>query len=188
MKSKKMILLILGMLILVLVLGVYLIQSGKVDSDKTNAAKASYDVSDEKNLMDEDESAGDDITISSEEAVYEEWLAASVVTAISLSYPDFELQEILTATKSGLDEMEQSEGVYVKFNSGGETIIIHSKPLVTERTEKGTIDLHEQKLGFATFDTVTANTLKGKELTAIDVNALSELITESLLVSLYEHY
>ena len=176
MKSKKMILLILGMLILVLVLGVYLIQSGKVDSDKTNAAKASYDVSDEKNLMDEDESAGDDITIS------------SVVTAISLSYPDFELQEILTATKSGLDEMEQSEGVYVKFNSGGETIIIHSKPLVTERTEKGTIDLHEQKLGFATFDTVTANTLKGKELTAIDVNALSELITESLLVSLYEHY
>ena len=99
-----------------------------------------------------------------------------------------ELQEIMTATKTGMSEMDQSEGVYVKFISGGETIIIHSKPLNAERTKEGTVDLHEEKLGFATFDRVSADTMEGKELTAIDMNALSELISESLLVSLYEHY
>lgn len=181
MKNKKMILFILGLLILVIVLGVCLLQDEAKNYDKTDAPAVSE-------ALDENEQDGDDVTISSEEAVYEEWLAASVVTAISMSYPDFELQEILAASETGMDEMEQSEGVYVKFNSGGETIVIYSKPLNEERTEKGTVDLHEEKLGFATFDTVAADTLNGKELAAIDMNALNELIAESLLVSLYEHY
>lgn len=181
MKNKKMILFILGLLILVIVLGVCLLQDEAKNYDRADAPAVSE-------ALDENEQSDDEITISSEEAVYEEWLAASVVTAISMSYPDFELQEILAASKTGMDAMEQSEGVYVKFNSGGETIVIYSKPLNEERTEKGTVDLHEEKLGFATFDTVAADTLNGKELTVIDMNALNELIAESLLVSLYEHY
>ena len=182
MTNKKLILLISGVLILVLILGVCLLKDEAKNYDKTDDPAAISET------LYENEQQGDDITISSEEAVYEEWLAASVVTAISLSYPDFELQEILAASETGMGEMEQSEGVYVKFNSGGETIVIWSKPLNAERTENGTVDLHEENLGFATFDTVTADSLNGKELKSIDMNALSELIAESLLVSLYEHY
>lgn len=182
MKNKKIILLIVGLLLLVIALGVWLLQDEKANSNTGNSPTTATDV------LDEEEQAGDDTTISSEEAVYEEWLAASVVTAISLSYPDFELQEIMTATKTGMSEMDQSEGVYVKFKSGGEAIVIHSKPIENERTEKGTMDLHEEKLGFATFDVVKEDALKDDGLIVIDMNSLSELISESLLVSLYEHY
>ena len=188
MKNKKIVLLILGLLILVIALGIWLLQDGKLNSNKANTSTTATDSLDEKSLNGEDEATGDDIAISSEEAVYEEWLAASVITAISLSYPDFELQGIMTETKTGMSEMEQSEGVYIEFASGGETVVIHSKPIEKERTKKGTVDLHEEKLGFATFDVVKPDTLKGKDLVEIDMNSLSELIAESLLVSLYEHY
>lgn len=184
MKNKKIVLFVLGLLILVIALGVWLIQNGEDSYDNTDAPTTAADT-----LNDEaDENAENDIVISSDEAVYEEWLAASMVTAISLTYPDFELQEILAESETGMSEMYQSKGVYVKFTSGGETLVIHSKPIEKERAKKGTVDLHEEKLGFATFDNVKDDAIKGKDLTAIDMNSLSELISESLLVSVYEHY
>lgn len=192
MKNKRAIVLIIGVLIFVAVLGILLIEK---DNDKPHqnitppeASETTDENTQEDDTKDEAEQKVDEIVISSGEAVYEEWLAASVVTAISLTYPDFELQEILAATETDMGEMEQSEGVFVKFASGGEDLIIHAKPLTEERTKAGTADLHEEKLGFATFDIVKEEALKGEKLTAIDMNVLNELIAESLLVSIYEHY
>lgn len=192
MKNRKTIVFIIGILILVAALGLLLIGKGndKPNQDDTPPA-ASENADETKTGNDAKGKTGqeaDKTVISSEEAVYEEWLAASVVTAISMTYPDFELQEILTATETGMSKMEQSEGVYVKFASGGENLIIHATPLAEERTKAGTTDLHEEKLGYATFDVVNESALKDQKLSEIDMNALSELISESLLISLYEHY
>ena len=192
MKNKTIVLFVLGLLIVVIVLGVWLIQNGKDNYNNTDTPITAADALNEKlkgnDPNDEIGSAGDDHAISSEDACYEEWLAASMVTAISLTYPDFEPQEILAASETGMSKMEQSEGVYIKFTSNGETIVVHSKPIEKERTKKGTVDLHEEKLGYATFDVVSDDKLDDEGLTAIDMDSLSELITESLLVSIYEHY
>ena len=123
-----------------------------------------------------------------EDPTYEERLAASTITAISLAYPDFELKQVLTETETQLDAAADSKGVYVEFVSGGENMVIHAKWLAKERTKKGTTDLHEQTLGFATFDVVSGETLQGKDMKSLDVNELGDLIAEAMLVSLYEHY
>ena len=125
--------------------------------------------------------------IQPKEASYEEWLAAEMVIAISLSYVDFELEEAYVASETQLNSHDESEGAYVKFKSGGETIVIHSRPLDEERSEKGTIDFHSQTLGFATFD-VVGDVSSEEGVKSIDLNSLNELISKSMLVSLYEHY
>ena len=123
-----------------------------------------------------------------EDASYEEWLAAGAVTAFSLYYPDFEFEEILFVSETELNVRRESKGVYICFVTGGEKVVIHSKPLDKERTKAGTVDLYSQDLGFATFDTVDAGGIKDGDYESIGVKQLDTLISQSMLVSLYEHY
>ena len=128
------------------------------------------------------------VEIDSKEASYEEWLAASMVTAVSLNYSNFEIEEILLASETKLNSHAESEGVYIKVSISGEKFIIHSKPLAEERTEAGTIDIHSQNLGYATFDSVDIGSIDGKQYEKVEMDELNTLISQSILVSLYEHY
>lgn len=70
---------------------------------------------------------------------------------------------------------------------GGEKIAIHSKPLDEERTEAGTKDLYTENLGFASFDEVDVDSIDKDECVTVEMDELSELISQSVLVSVYEH-
>lgn len=120
------------------------------------------------------------------EACYEHWLAAAVVTGISLQYFDFEIQGIYYESEQPLEQAEQSLGVTVVFTGDGQELMIQSRPLTQERTEAGTMDLHAADLGFATFDVSApeANVSEGKQ--SVSMEDLTELIQQSVLVSLYE--
>lgn len=120
------------------------------------------------------------------DASYERWLAAAMVTAISLHYPDFQINGIYLTAETELSSASESSGAYVTFTSGEESLMICSKPLEEERTEAGTIDLYTMDLGFATFDEVDVETVNTEGMLSVEAAELSELISQSMLVSLYE--
>lgn len=120
------------------------------------------------------------------DASYERWLAAAMVTAISLHYPDFQINGIYLTAETELSSASESSGAYVAFTSGEESLMICSKPLEEERTEAGTIDLYTMDLGFATFDEVDVETVNTEGMLSVEAAELSELISQSMLVSLYE--
>lgn len=120
------------------------------------------------------------------DASYERWLAAAMVTAISLHYPDFQINGIYLTAETELSSASESSGAYVAFTSGEESLMICSKPLEEERTEAGTIDLYTMDLGFATFDEVDLKTVNTEGMLSVEAAELSELISQSMLVSLYE--
>lgn len=125
-------------------------------------------------------------TIQKVDASYERWLAAAMVTAISLQYTEFEINGIYFETETDLTKPLESSGVYVTFAGDGEMITIHSEALTEERTEAGTMDLYTMDLGFATFDTVDVESVNISNMQSVQVEDLSELISQSMLVSLYE--
>lgn len=114
-----------------------------------------------------------------EDATDSEWLAAGMVIAISLQYPEFEIEEIYISAK---DEKE----AYVIFDSSGEKVIIHSKALNEEREDSGTRDIYTEELGFATFDEIPESNMNVENMTKIVLEDLQSLISQSLLVSVYE--
>ena len=63
----------------------------------------------------------------------------------------------------------------------------HSKSIAEERDVQGTTDLYTEYLGFATFDLVEANVEKLQGYKRIELDELQELISQSLLVSIYQH-
>lgn len=120
-------------------------------------------------------------------ASYERWLAAGMVTGISMQYSDFEINGIYLTGETELSEKNASNGAYVIFTAGDTQIAVHSVPLDAERTEQGTMDLYTRDLGFATFDIVDVESVDTANYKEIDMNELNELISQSLLVSIYEH-
>lgn len=125
--------------------------------------------------------------ISSDDATYEEWLSAAAVTAVSLTYPEFQIESICTESKTKLSNSNNSKGVYITIVVDGKKYVINSKPLSKERSAEGTIDVYEEKLGYATFDRVS-NSSVPKKVTEITMESLDNLISRCELVSLYEHY
>lgn len=121
------------------------------------------------------------------EASYERWLAAGMVTAISMQYSEFEINGIYLTGETDLTEKADSNGVYVIFTEQGVQKTVYSVPLEGEREEAGTMDLYTRDLGFATFDMVEADTADTASCIEIQMDDLDELISQSLLVSLYEH-
>lgn len=149
-----------------------------------------YDNFEEKGTVENSKDVGsyeETEVIKRKEASYEEWLAAGMVTAISMRYPEFELEGIYLTAKTELSEKEESNGVYVIFYNDEMKMAIYSKPLAEERNESGTIDLYTKDLGFATFDEVSANEIQIVEYIDLQQEDLKDLIKQSLLVSLYEH-
>lgn len=126
-------------------------------------------------------------TVEKADASYERWLAAGMVTAVSMKYPDFEIEGIYLTGETDPAEKQQSGGTYVIFTADGTETAVQSMPLEAERTDAGTTDLYTRDLGFATFDVVDpaqVDTVSCEEVSMADIE---ELISQSLLVSLYEH-
>lgn len=121
------------------------------------------------------------------DASYERWLAAGMVTAISMQYPDFSIEGIYLSGETELSDKSESKGAYVVFTANGAETAIHSVPLDAERTDAGTTDLYTRDLGFATFDTIEPSQIDTGSCEQIEMEDLNDLISQSLLVSIYEH-
>lgn len=133
------------------------------------------------------ETAGSIVIQETADASYEKWLAAAMVTAVSMQYPDFEIKDIYLTGETSPEQKESSKGAYVVFDAEGVQTVICSFPLETERKEAGTIDLYTRDLGFAAFDVVDLNGIDIGDCQRIEIDEISELISQSMLVSLYEH-
>lgn len=125
--------------------------------------------------------------VKKQDASYERWLAAAMMTAISMQEGDFEVQHIYFSSENKLGDKMKSDGVCMVYTSGEETRCIQCKPLEAERKEKGTTDLYTKDLGFCSFDQIDRAALDTQNLQEIDPDSLSELISQSMLVSLYEN-
>ena len=121
------------------------------------------------------------------DAEYERWLAAAMVVCVSIEYPDFDLEGIWAASATTLEEKYSSDGAYIAFTSGGERIVIQASALENERTQKGTTDISTEVIGFASFDKVKPADFSSTGLDEIKPEELSELISQSLLISIYNH-
>lgn len=122
------------------------------------------------------------------DAPYEDWLAAAVITSISMNTPDFELGEIYTATETTLDNKSESQGVYVTYQSAGETKCIQSVPLEAGRSnETGTRDIYTEVIGYATYDEVSADSMDTTVWKSIETADLNTLIEQSERVVLYDN-
>lgn len=121
------------------------------------------------------------------DAPYEYWLAANMVVASIMKYPELEITDICLTGETEISSKTESEGVYIVFGASDEKIIIHSKPLDGERKEEKTTDLYSANLGFATFDIVEVEFSKLESCKRIDLEQLDKLISQSLLISIYEH-
>lgn len=122
------------------------------------------------------------------DADYEQWLAASVITCISMNTPDFELEEVYASTQSTIDDRMNSQGIYVIYQSGGETLCIQSKPLEQGRSgQAGTKDVYSELTGYASYEEVSADTIDVSQWHTVDMQELNTLIEQSERVVLYEN-
>lgn len=121
------------------------------------------------------------------DASYERWLASEVMIGISMQYPDFTFENVYLGGETEIAEKTKSKGVYVVFHADGEEKVIHSVPLNDERTESGTKDLYSRDLGFATFDEIALEEMEADTFLQAEPEEFDDLISQSLLVSLYEH-
>lgn len=127
------------------------------------------------------------IDITKADAPYEKWLAAGMILAASMQYPDFEFEAVYITGEHELTDRTSSAGAYLKIKTGGESVVLESKPLNEERSAEGTMDLYTGDLGFNTFDMIGADSLDTAELKEVSVDSLTELINQSILVTVYEH-
>ena len=125
------------------------------------------------------------VIVQQADAEYEKWLAATMVMCVSMEYPDFELEAIYAASATALENKFDSQGAYIVFTAGGSRICIHSKALEAERTAPGTKDISSETIGYATFDQLDPNSVDFSSFEKIDLEDLTELFVQSLLVSIY---
>lgn len=118
---------------------------------------------------------------------YEHWLSAAMVMAVSLEYPQFELVGVWAASATEISESAGSDGVFLLIRVNGREVLIHSRPLSGERSQTGTRDLYTAQLGFATFDEVERSSVDLSKLKEFRLEQLSDMIAQSLLVTLYSH-
>lgn len=120
-------------------------------------------------------------------AEYEEWLSAAMIVCVSMEYPDFNLEGVYAASATALDDKFSSDGAYVVFTSLGNRVAIHAKALEQERTDPGTVDISTEVIGFASFDQINPDSIDFASLEELNVNDMNELISQSLLISIYTH-
>lgn len=122
------------------------------------------------------------------EGSYEQWLAAGMVTGISMYYfeHEFDIKSIYIASETDLNSPENSKGAYVVFTVDGEEKVLQSLPLEGERSDKGTVDLYARNFGYATFDEVKVTDGELKKCTEIKFEDLEIYISQLLLPTIYE--
>ena len=180
-RKKRMWILLAAVLIIIIAIIVFAILkfSGENDTGSDSSVNGT--------IEDETEESHQMEIVEKSDASYERWLAAGIVTAVSMQYPDFEIEGIyLTGETDSADRM-QSGGAYVIFTADGTETAVQSMPLEAERTDAGTTDLYTRDLGFATFDVVDPAQIDTGSCVEVRMDELEELISQSLLVSLYEH-
>lgn len=120
------------------------------------------------------------------DAPYEHWLAAAVVTGISMDYPDFELEGIYAAGETELEQAGSSEGVYVIFTSNGERKGIRAVHLDGPRTaEAGTKDITSDVIGYASYEEVSPDSMDVSGYQTVEIEDLNTLIGQSERVTVY---
>ena len=183
-KTKKVVTIMSICLILLIIIAVVL-GIGKKKENEGLPANSSEELQvegtdqSELDVVEEEPAPSENEIVEKADASYERWLAAGVVVGVSLQYPEFEFTGIYLAP--------ENESVYVVFECGGEEIAIHSKPIEEERTEAGTKDLYTEDLGYASFDEVDVESIAKDECETVEIDELSELISQSMLVTVYEH-
>lgn len=190
---KKILIIVAAVLVIILISEVAMIMKDKGKSSSDQEENPGI-VTEEQGTNQEELEVVEEVpvkteagSIQKEDASYEKWLAAEVVIGISLQYSDYEFSGIYLASETSINDSVESKGVYVVFHSGAGEIAVHSQPLDAERTVSGTRDLYTEELGFATFDEVAVNSIHTEACEKIEMSELSELISQSVLVSIYEH-
>lgn len=182
-KTKKVVSILTVVLLLLIGVAVFIAITGKEEEKKQTEASQEEAVpqgTDQSTLETKEEEIPQKAEIKEKaDATESEWLSAAVVIAISMQYPEFEIEEIYIS-------MEDIKETYVVFNTGGKQVAIHSKELSEERKEAGTKDIYAEGLGFATFDEVSVSGIKTNDMDTIAIEELNDLIAQSLLVSVYE--
>ena len=102
-----------------------------------------------------------------------------------MEYPDFQLEGVYAASATALEDKFASDGAYILFSSGGTRMAIHSSALEGERTAPGTMDISTEIIGYATFDQTDPASLNLSSMEQLALEDLSELISQSLLISIY---
>lgn len=122
------------------------------------------------------------------DAFYEEWLAAAVITGISMNEPDFVLEEVYTASETAPDHPLESQGVYVMYQAGEEERCVYAVPLETGRTDQpGTRDIYSEVIGFAGFEEIDPAVVDTTALGTLELEELNTLIQQSERVTIYEN-
>lgn len=212
--KRRIFIAVFGMVLLIIIVSTIFNVIGKKDSlfsqslhieqeiekkDKNFISGDSSDVSQESDW--ENNSSSENTLVESEviegktefkvrekaEASYEKWLAAEMIIAISLQYSEYEFKEIYLASDTELSNYMSSEGVYIILNINEEEIAFQAKPIAYEREILGTIDLYTEDLGFAAFEEIAVENIDTKNLVSVELDELSDLISQSILVSIYEH-
>lgn len=182
MKNKKSFLICIGVIV-VIAIGAFFI---KHNQDTTGLNDEQNQTQKDIPVEKEEVKANAKIT-KKKDASYEEWLAAAMTVALSLDGEQFDVKHIYYNTETSLNDKQKSEGVYVVYEKNSKTTCVYSSPLKKERDKKGKTDLYTKDLGFATFDKVKKNTKDLKGWKEIKQDSLSDLVSQSMLVSLYEN-
>lgn len=117
---------------------------------------------------------------------YEEYLSALCLFALSMEYPDFQFQGVYTSSAVTIMNKASSQGIYVFFDSMGESYCVCAYPLEAERTESGSLDVFANELGYAAFDILTEQP-DTNDLSPLDSQIFGQLLSELNGVSLYNH-
>lgn len=121
------------------------------------------------------------------DAYYEEWLAAAMCMSLTFYEDEFEILNIYYKTKTKLEDKMDSEGVYLIYKNSEGTICLHSSPLEKECTEEGVTNLYSQDVGFNTYEKLSVKKINFANYEEFEIDSLSKIISQSVLVSLYEN-
>lgn len=120
------------------------------------------------------------------DGTYEQWLSAAMIMVLPLEYPGFSDLEIYAPGSTDLAKKQESQGIYLKFTSGGAQVILHAAPLEAERTQPGTRDVNSMQTGFATMDTVSGENLDFGAMEQLQIADLGEHLAQIMLPAVYQ--
>ncbi|MBE6984463.1 MAG: hypothetical protein E7434_02395 [Ruminococcaceae bacterium] len=157
---------------------------GTTDTEPVQTMEGTTETEPEQTTESEPEQTTQGTSEPVEVRIYEEYLAALTLFALSMEYPDFVLQGIYSGTSVSIENKMSSSGVYTMFESGGSSLIAHVYPIDAERTEPGTSDLYAAELGFAAFDLVES---RDDNYSEIPQDVYTGLLSEISGVSIFSH-
>lgn len=205
--KKKRVMIGVGVICFILIVSIIGIKELKETSQMTDTefleelqSNENVEVKDEKSFIEdvgiedkesieeqevENKGKAEYIEIEQVDAPYEHWLAATVITSISMDYLDFELKEVYAVGKTNMDNYLESSGVYVTFTSEDALRCIYSKPISEQRQEPGTFDIFAEYVGYATYDEISVEEFDLEAVKVLQIEDLNLLIEQLERVTKY---